>query len=126
MFGGIGVFKDGLMFGLVDDDVLYMKADETTAARYEAEGQSRWAYEGKGKQVALPYWRLPDRLYDEPDEFREWALVAFGVAEQRKKAQKPGAKAAKRAARPATRLAGKKPKSEPLPKPKKRTAPKRC
>ena len=119
MFGGIGVFKDGVMFGLVDDDMLFLKADEVTAARYEAEGQGRWVYEGMGKQVAMPYWRLPERLYDEPDEFREWAVIAFAVAER---AKKPKVKKQK----PAKVVAKKKPAAKKLkPKSKKKTAPKR-
>ena len=35
----------------------------------------------------MQYWRLPERLYDEPDEFRQWALNAFAVAERAKKAK---------------------------------------
>jgi DNA transformation protein len=35
----------------------------------------------------MPYWQLPERLYDEPDEFREWALKAFAVARQGPKAK---------------------------------------
>jgi DNA transformation protein len=126
MFGGIGVFKDGVMFGLVDDDALFLKADDTTAGTYKAEGQNPWVYEGMGKQVTMPYWRLPERLYDEPDEFREWAIAAFVVAERAKKpkARKPKAK---KAAKPAKKIAAKAPKSKPKPKPKpkKKSAPKR-
>lgn len=112
MFGGIGVFKEGVMFGLVDDGELFLKADEVTSKRYEAEGQGRWVYEGRGKQVAMPYWRLPERLYDEPEEFREWAVAAFAVAA---KAKKPKAK------KSVKKIATKKPPA----KPKKKTAPKR-
>jgi DNA transformation protein len=115
MFGGIGVFKDGLMFGLVDDDVLYLKADAVTGARYEAEGQERWSYDGRGKQVPLPYWRLPERLLDEPDEFRAWALEAFAVAVRNRAAKSKPAKRARKAAA----------KAKPKAKPKKKTAPKR-
>lgn len=111
MFGGIGVFKDGVMFGLVDDDALFLKADEATSGRYEAEGQGRWVYEGRGKQVAMPYWRLPERLYDEPEEFRDWAVAAFAVAA---KTKKPKVKRGKKTA-----------VKKPPAKPKKKTAPKR-
>jgi DNA transformation protein and related proteins len=36
MFGGLGIFKGGLMFALVADDVLYFKADETTTPAFKA------------------------------------------------------------------------------------------
>lgn len=82
MFGGIGVFRQGLMFGLVADETLYLKADEASAIAFKAEGCGPFVYDGKGKQIVIQYWRLPERLYDEPDEFRQWALNAFGVAER--------------------------------------------
>ena len=98
MFGGFGIFRRGIMYGLVASDVLYLKADELTRATFEAEGCEQWVYDGKQRPVPMPYWRVPERLHDEPDEFREWALAAFAVAERttKPKAPKPG-----RAARPA-------------------------
>ena len=92
MFGGLGMFRRGLMFALVADEVLYMKADEATSDAYEAEGCGQWVYDGKTRPVPMPYWRLPERLYDEPDEFRDWALAAFAVAERMAKPKKPSAR----------------------------------
>lgn len=80
LFGGIGVFKEAIMFGLVADDVLYLKADDETSGRFAAEDCGPFIYDGRGKAVAMPYWRLPDRLLDEPDEFAAWARIAFDVA----------------------------------------------
>jgi DNA transformation protein len=89
MFGGIGVFKEGIMFGLVADDVLYLKADDATTPAYEAEGRGPFVYQGsKGKPAAMPYWQVPDRLLDEPDEFQEWAAAAFDVAVRTAKPKK--------------------------------------
>jgi DNA transformation protein len=84
MFGGVGIFKEGMMFALVASDVLYLKADEATSIAYAAEGSAPWTYEGMktGKATAMPYWRLPDRLLDEPEEFNQWAAAAFAVAER--------------------------------------------
>jgi DNA transformation protein and related proteins len=85
MFGGLGVFKGGLMFALVADDVLYFKADATSAPGFEAEGFHQWVYDGHKRPVAMPYWQAPDRLYDDPDQFVDWARTAFAVAERTKK-----------------------------------------
>jgi DNA transformation protein len=82
MFGGLGIFRQGLMFALVADDTLYLKADDATSIAFKAEGSGPFVYDGKGRPIAMQYWRLPERLYDEPDEFRLWALNAFDVAEQ--------------------------------------------
>jgi DNA transformation protein len=106
MFGGLGVFKDGLMFGLVADDLLYFKADEQTSRAFEKEGFGRWVYDGHKRPVAMPYWQAPERLYDEPDEFAAWARAAFDAA-RRIRAQSKGGK--KAAAKSAQRKATKKP-----------------
>src|SRR6185503_17028960 len=80
MFGGVGVFRDGLMFALVADDVLYLKVDQATSSAFAAEGSGPFVYAGKrGKVTTMQYWRIPERLLDEPDEFVEWAQTALAV-----------------------------------------------
>lgn len=81
MFGGRGVFKDGLMFALLSSrGVFYLKADEATAPAFVAEGCEQWTPEMKGRVMAMPYWRAPERLFDEPDEFADWAKAAYAAA----------------------------------------------
>jgi DNA transformation protein len=81
MFGGAGIYADGMIFGLVADGVIYLKADQHTIPDFEREGLKPFTYEGKGKKlVALPYWRMPDRLYDDPDELAQWAHAALIAA----------------------------------------------
>ena len=82
MFGGIGIFRQGIMFALVDDETLYLRADETSSIDFKAESCGPFVYDGKNRPHIMPYWRLPERLYDEPDDFRRWALNAFAVAER--------------------------------------------
>jgi DNA transformation protein len=92
MFGGAGVYADSVMFALVADDTLYLKADETTRGAHEAEGLGPFVYRGHGKTVTMSYWRAPERLLDDPDEMAEWARRALAAA-RRGAAGKPGAKA---------------------------------
>lgn len=81
MFGGAGVYADSVMFGLIADDTLYLKADDTTAASFEAEGMKPFTYETKGrKPIAMSYWEVPPRLLEEPDELAEWARAAHRIA----------------------------------------------
>lgn len=94
MFGGAGVYADGVMFGLVADDTLYLKADDATKRAFEAEGQVPFVYEGRGKVIAMSYWRIPERLLDDPDEMVDWARTALGVA-RRKVAANPKGSAAR-------------------------------
>jgi DNA transformation protein and related proteins len=100
MFSGAGIFRNGLMFGLIVRDVIYLKADESTVPDFEREDCKPFTYiRGKNSsrptEHALPFWRLPERLYDEPDELVDWARKAFAVAERKKLAPRKRARAAK-------------------------------
>ena len=96
MFGAEGLFRDGLMFGIVYGERLYFKTSEESRKAFIAEGTGPLFYEFKNAEgVLTSYYELPDRLYDEPDELAEWARVAFAVALQSPTARKKrdGAKA---------------------------------
>ena len=92
MFGGAGIFADGLMFALIADDMLYLKVDGQTQPRFEMEGMAAFSYQTKaGRRGVMSYWTCPDRLFDDPDELHEWAREAIAVA-QRTDAKKPKSK----------------------------------
>ena len=81
MFGGAGVYADGVMFAIVVDDTLYLKADEHLAPAFAAEGKGPFTYRAKGRApVAMSYWEVPERLLDDPDELVAWARRAHAVA----------------------------------------------
>ena len=87
MFGGIGIYADGLMFGLVFDGVIYLRVDETSIPGFEREGSAPFVYPLAKNHPGRPsrhFWRLPERLYDDPDELAAWAGSALAIAEQRK------------------------------------------
>ena len=81
MFSGAGVFADGLMIALVVDGVIYLKADDSFVPLFEREGQAPFSYKTRdGKRTLNSYWRMPERLYDEPDELAEWARHSLQAA----------------------------------------------
>jgi DNA transformation protein len=81
MFGKTGVFSDGLMLGMVRDDVLYFRVDDENRATFkEASSFPPLDYEKKGGTIDLAFWRAPERLLDEPDELVAWAREALGAA----------------------------------------------
>jgi DNA transformation protein len=89
MFSGAGLYCDGLMFALVVRGTIYLKADETSVADFKREGSGPFTYargkkSGRQSEHALPYWRLPDRLYDDPDELAVWAERALAIAQRQK------------------------------------------
>jgi DNA transformation protein len=81
MFSGSGVFADGLMIALVVDGVIYLKADDDLMPLFEREGQAPFSYRTRdGRRTLNSYWRMPGRLYDEPDELAEWARYSLQAA----------------------------------------------
>lgn len=81
MFGGAGVYADGVMFAILADDTLYLKADDGFAPDFAAEGKKPFTYHTKGrKPVAMSYWEVPDRLLDDPVELAVWARRAHAIA----------------------------------------------
>jgi DNA transformation protein and related proteins len=97
MFGGAGIFADGLMIALVSKGAIYLKADDSTIPQFEREGLKPFTYTAKTrKRAVMSYWRMPERLYDDPDELARWAAQALAVA--RGKAAKIGTNPKGRAA----------------------------
>jgi DNA transformation protein len=90
MFGGAGVYADGLMFALVSDGLIYLKADADSVPDFERENCAPFQYDTKaGKRAIMSYWRLPDRLYDDSEELAAWARRALAAA-RRGAEGKPG------------------------------------
>jgi DNA transformation protein len=77
MFGGKGIYHQGLIVGLVVQGELLLKADATSAPEFTDAGSSQWVYEGKKKPVAMPYWTIPDSAIDDPDEMTAWTRKAY-------------------------------------------------
>ncbi|MEC9345602.1 MAG: TfoX/Sxy family protein [Pseudomonadota bacterium] len=89
MFGGLGIFRDGLMFGLVADETLFLKADDLTRAEFEALGSKPFTYGRKdGRRASLNYMELPETLYDEPDAVIAWARKAIDAAHRKEAAKR--------------------------------------
>ncbi len=95
MFGGLGIWADGLMFALVFDDTLYLKVDAESSPRFEARELPRFTYATKdGRRTVMSYARAPEEVFDDADAFAEWAGVAI-LAARRAAAAKPKPKAAR-------------------------------
>ncbi|MDP1750150.1 MAG: TfoX/Sxy family protein [Reyranella sp.] len=99
MFGKTGVFCDGVMFGMVTDNMLYLRLDDANRAAFEeALASPLLSYEKKGSTIDLAFCRAPERLFDEPDELVTWARLALAAA--RRVAAKRKATAPRRKSKP--------------------------
>lgn len=95
MFGGKGVYHEGLIVALVVDGELLLKADNISAPEFEAAGCRQWVYEGHMRKgpVAMPYWSIPEDAYDDPEHMAVWARKAHQAslrAGNAKKKVRPG------------------------------------
>ena len=91
MFGGYGVFHDGLMFALVADDVLYLKSDGDSESSFRELGLERFVYEKEGTKIRMSCWSAPDEIFDDPEQAKVWADRAYGAALRAKRSRrKPG------------------------------------
>ena len=137
MFGGHGVYLDGLMFAIVSGDTLYLKADEMNRIEFEQAGCEVFGYARKGKRATLSFFRAPEDAMESPELMLPWARTAYAAAlranakkqvagqalaarkiaraEEPARAARSAGAVKKRAAAPSAKPAGKKP-------PAKRTA----
>jgi DNA transformation protein len=110
MFSGFGISADGTNFAMALRGGLFLRADEQSIARFEAEGSKPFSYQTRAKTVTVgSYWQLPERLYDDPEELTEWARAALAAAQRAALRKGSKAKRAKPAAK--TKAAVKKKKT---------------
>lgn len=80
MFGGHGLYHEGLIFAIVMDQRLFLKTDQVNRPDFEALGLAPFTITMKGKDVALSYWAAPDSIFDDPSEAVRWASSAWDAS----------------------------------------------
>lgn len=96
MFGGAGGYSGGLMFLLLADEAIHLKADDALKAELRREGSGPFVWEPQsgpraGEKIDLGYWRLPDSALDDPEEATMWGRKALAIAKAKAAAKKPKA-----------------------------------
>ena len=91
MFGGYGVYLDGLIIGLIAFDTIYLKVDDQNRPDFEAAGSSPFGYDTKsGTNTIAAYWEIPADVLEDSDQLRAWALKSLAVS------RRAGAKATRK------------------------------
>jgi len=105
MFGGQGLYIDGLFAALIAGGELYLKVDDTTQPRFEAAGCQPFSFEMKnGQKTSMRYYRPPEEALESPPLMLPWARMAFEAALRAANAKVKAAAAKRPAARkPSTR-----------------------
>ena len=79
MFGGVGLYRRGLFFGIIAGDVLYLKVDETNRPDYERAGTSPFK-PYPHRPATMQYYAVPVEVLESPIELAAWARRAIDVA----------------------------------------------
>jgi DNA transformation protein len=109
MFGGQGIYRDGVMFALMSQGELYLKADAESEGMFRELGSRPFAYSAKGgRTTVMSYWLMPEAALDDPDEAAELARTALRAALRAKTSS------ARKTRAPSSARKSRKPVSEPV------------
>jgi DNA transformation protein and related proteins len=93
MFGAAGLYRIGVLFGLVVRDVLYFKVGDGNRAAYLAAGAKPFVHRRRGAAAAsFSYYEVPAAVFDDPNLLAEWAHAAFAAARAKSAAPKKKSK----------------------------------
>ncbi len=113
MFGGFGIYCDGVFFGLVISGQLFLKVDAESREAFRVAGCTPFVYEGRGKAVEMSYWSVPESAMDSPEDMRPWARLGLAAAMRKPAVAKKAAAFGRKSAEP------KKPAEKPAKKARK-------
>jgi DNA transformation protein len=83
MFGGVGLFRNSLMFAKIGGGKFYLKVDDHNKSEFEARGMK--AFYSEKKRKGMPYWAVPVDILEDKDELTKWAMKSYEAAERAKK-----------------------------------------
>ena len=86
MFGGYGLYQEGVIFGIIVENQLYFKADDSNRSHFQKLQSQPFAYEGqKGKKIVMSYWEVPAQILDDRVLLRGWVLQAVSASKRSQK-----------------------------------------
>ena len=88
MFGGWGIYRDGIFFALISDGELYFKVGKNNQADFEEIGSHPFEYESRGKKITMRYWLVPEEIMEDREKFIRFAERAVKDAKSFKKNSK--------------------------------------
>jgi DNA transformation protein len=83
MFGGVGLYRDGKMFGLIANDVAYLKVDDSNRKKFVEAGSSPFK-PYPDKPTTMSYFEVPPDILDDPEELMKWAEQSLAIQKRKK------------------------------------------
>lgn len=85
MFGGHGIYQNGVIFAIIVSSQLYFKVDHTNKAQYEQAGSNPFTYNGKAKPIQMSYWTVPESIIEDPNTLSKWVSQSVEISQKNKK-----------------------------------------
>jgi len=99
MFGGWGIYRDGVFFALVADDTLYFKSDDENRAQFERASPGPFTFRKKGETIVTHYFAAPEDAFEDPQVMAGWARLGYAAALRAARKRRPRRKAPSRTRR---------------------------
>jgi DNA transformation protein and related proteins len=80
MFGGYGIYREGLMFALIAEEQLYFKTDAALADAFIALGLPPFIYTSNGRSTTIQYYRAPETVFEDAEQMALWSEKAYQCA----------------------------------------------
>lgn len=80
MFGGYGIYKNGIIIGIIAEDELYFKVDHSNKADYEKLGSQPFIFETKGKKSQMSYWKVPSEILENEEILADYLQASYNVS----------------------------------------------
>lgn len=72
LFDGYGIYRNGKIFAMTHDDMLYLKLiDSQKKLIKNLEGSTQFTYFRNNKEIGLPYWSVPEDVLENSDMMME-------------------------------------------------------
>jgi DNA transformation protein len=78
MFGGVGLYAQGLFFALMAEDRLYFKVNDATRPEFEQRGME--PFRPFGEDSAMGYYEVPADVMEDVGQLQLWMSRAIDVA----------------------------------------------
>ncbi len=82
MFGGAALYQDGLAFGMIAENIVYLKVDDTNRDKFIQEGSIPLT-PFKNNATVLSFYNVPPDVFEDADEFVKWAKESLAIQQKR-------------------------------------------
>lgn len=99
MFGGVGLYSDGVFFAIIDNDTVFFKVDDSTRETYVERGSEPFRPYKDRPEVSMSYFQVPAEILEDADELVPWARAAVRAAAASAETKRTPQRAPKKRAR---------------------------